>query len=761
MLRKLRGRSIAELRGRAVQLAAARLERVGVGGTRDLSDAELLGVLSKRTDRLDDLLERFRVRSTPRFFASFDDRAATVDALSHGWPEGRARVLERADAVREGRFDLLGHRGLSFGSPIDWQMDPVAKIHAPHVHWSRIDFLDPAVAGDHKLIWELNRHQHFLTLGRAYWLTADEGYARCFAEQIVGWMDANPAKIGVNWASSLEVALRSISWLWALHFFRDSPALTPALFARIVKVLYTQARHIERYLSTYFSPNTHLTGEALGLLYIGTLLPELADSGRWRVLGARILGDEIGRHVYDDGVYFEQATYYQRYTADFYLHALLLGRRNRVSLASGVAPRVESLLECLMYLTRPDGRTPLLGDDDGGRLVTLDERPVNDFRASLSTGALEFRRPDMAGVAGLAEESVWLLGASAVRDFASLGCEAPASTSRAFEVGGYFVMRDAWAPDAQYALIDCGPHGMRNCGHAHADALAIEVSAGGEAMLVDPGTYSYTTSTQDRDAFRGAAAHNALTLDGEGSSVPGGPFTWRRIATCRVRQWVSTTRVDLFEGSHDGFARLPSPAVHRRSLLFLRGSYWVMCDRIESAGEHEATIHVQAAAGVTMQPDGVRLSLRAPGGHELSLTTVSPGATVHVGEGWVSESYAHRERASHARIIVPTTGTQEIVTFLIPEHTTPGARLSASAGSFVVDHAGGRDALSIGPVSGPGAMCSDGQWTWVRRDRGGELEELVVVAGSELLVDGQRWQWGEGGVGGVGAGVAVAASAAG
>ena len=35
-------------------------------------------------------------------------------------------------------------------------------------------------------------------------------------------MHANPPLTGVNWASMLELSLRSLSWLWALHFFSRS-----------------------------------------------------------------------------------------------------------------------------------------------------------------------------------------------------------------------------------------------------------------------------------------------------------------------------------------------------------------------------------------------------------------------------------------------------------------------------------------------------------------------------------------------------------
>ena len=53
--------------------------------------------------------------------------------------------------------------------------------------------------------------------------------------------------------------------------------------------------------------------------------------------------------------------------------------------------------------------------------MCLDERATNDYRATLSTGALIFNRADYKHVAGeLAEETLWLLGARALRDFDAL-----------------------------------------------------------------------------------------------------------------------------------------------------------------------------------------------------------------------------------------------------------------------------------------------------------------------------------------------------
>jgi len=208
-------------------------------------------------------------------------------------------------------------------------------------------------------------------------------------------MDQNPPTIGINWTSSLEVAFRAISWLWGFYFFRNSPYLTPQIFTRALKYLYIHASHLETFLSTYFSPNTHLTGEALGLFYLGTLLPEFREAENWRETGRRILINALDKQIKPDGVYFEQASYYHRYTVDFYTHFYLLEQLNGKPTERIHSEKLIALLDHLMYITRPDGTTPLFGDDDGGRLVMLDDRLPNDFRSSAGDGRGHVRAPGL------------------------------------------------------------------------------------------------------------------------------------------------------------------------------------------------------------------------------------------------------------------------------------------------------------------------------------------------------------------------------
>ena len=795
-LKKLRGRGLEELRVRGGQALSASAERAGLSEqARIPSDSNFFKLIHPPDGggawAAARLLAHFRARTSPAFFASFADPAQTLAELRFRFgPDAGAGAVERAEKIVAGRFDLLGLRGLSFGEPIDWHLEPVFGGRAPLRHWSRIDALDPAVAGDKKVTWELNRQQYFMTLGRAYWHTGDERFADTFAAHLDSWMRENPPKLGINWASSLEVAFRSISWLWALHFFKDSPHLTAPLFVRALKFLYLHARHLETYLSTYFSPNTHLTGEALGLFYLGTLLPEFRRAANWRAVGESILLAQLTRHVRPDGVYFEQSSYYQRYTTDFYTHLLALTRANGLVVNPEVEEKLRALLDHLMHIARPDGRTPFFGDDDGGRLAPLDERPSDDFRAALSTGAALFARPDYKHAAGeLAEETLWLLGPEGARAFDRTQAHPPAELSRAFASGGYYVMRDGWGSDADHLIVDCGPHGADNCGHAHADALAVIVSARGRALLTDPGTYTYTGSREWRDHFRSTAAHNTLTVDGESSSAPDGPFSWRHIARARARLWMSRARFDLFEGAHDGYERLPSPATHARSVLFLKGDYWVIRDRVETEGPHRYELRFNFAPGARPvvevgDADDTDAACAPPFGSDASAAGTlrerpadAPGLEVHtfgrggawrVEEGWFSPCYGVRVPVPVCAFAEEGEGPREFVSLLVPRRAAEGRtrarELAATAGrAFELLDGERRDVLLLkdgtaravtvgqGVSAGAQAAIDDKQvvveaarvsadcaWAWLRFAHGGELEEFVLLDAAALSVEGRE-----------------------
>jgi hypothetical protein len=481
----------------------------------------------------------------------------------------------------------------------------------------------------------------------------------------------------------------------------DSRELTPDFFARLLKSLIEHGRHIEKYLSNHFSSDTHLTGEALGLFCLGLALPEMIRAGGWRDLGLRILLEQAQKQLRVDGVCFEQSSYYHRYNTDFYTSLFALTRVNDIRLdrASEIMlqQKLEAMIDHLMWITRPDGSSPLFGDDDGGRLIKLAPRAANDFRDTLAVGAAIFKRGDWKYVAGEApSEMLWLLGPEGVEHYDGLNAEPPREVYKGFKPSGYFVIRDGWRRNSSFVLIDCGPHGAEpDCEHAHSDALSIEFASRGVAWIVDPGTYVYAADAKMRDQFRSTASHNTVTVDDQSQSVASTPFSWRTAAKCRLHEFIERGDAVLFQGSHDGYERLKDPVKHTRSVLFVKQDsraglleYLIVRDRFTANKRHRYAIRYHLAPGCEAWSGEGCVEARHESGGALTIRVIcetgvkteiaarsgakaSPGApakvAAKVAEGWVSTCYAQSAPAPVALFEAEGEGTQEFLTLIFPD----------------------------------------------------------------------------------------------
>ncbi|HEX7023838.1 MAG TPA: alginate lyase family protein, partial [Gemmatimonadales bacterium] len=514
---------------------------------------------------------------------------------------------------------------------------------APRGHWSTIPYLDAGRVGDHKVIWELNRQQWLVTLAQASALSGRREYLDRAATYLTGWLAENPPRRGINWASSLEVALRGIAWTWFLHLARDADGIDAEATSRLLESLETHGRHVERFLSRWFSPNTHLTGEALGLLYLGSAWPDFPRAGRWTDTGWSILLEQLPIHLREDGTYFEQATWYLAYTMDFYLHALALGASSGRSLPPGHRARLVAGARALRQLMNRDGTLPLIGDDDGGRLLPLGSPVRTDFSDTLALASVLLELPELAPGGQTPAGMVWLLGTDRVRSSWEAGAGRYPGTDRstALPAGGWYFLR---ASEEDCMLLDAGPHGELSAGHAHADALALVLTCGGQPVIVDAGTFSYVG--EEREQFRRTAAHNTMTVGNESSARPGGPFRWLDRPSTDVTRWVATDPWDFFEASHDGFeTRFGGNRHTRRVLRFGKG--WMVIDQLSGGPpvpQGELRFHFAPGLALDRSAEGAWQARRPGGGTPVSLITDTAGACEET-PAWVSRCYGAREPA--------------------------------------------------------------------------------------------------------------------
>jgi hypothetical protein len=734
------------------QHAASRLARMDRRELLDRGRQEL----AKRTDALlscvgfdfaRGLVGSANVRRGHFFFAS-ESVAAMLELIRQRLPHQVEQIIRQADKICHHHFDLLGYADLEYGDPVDWHLDAVHGKQAPRRAFHKIRYLDFDEVGDSKVTWELNRHQHLVTLAKAYRLTEDQRYADEIFQQWRHWHTDNPYPFGINWASSLEVAFRTLSWIWMYQLLEGTPVVPREFRGEWLRAQALNGRHIERYLSTYFSPNTHLLGEAAALLFLGTLCPEISRAEHWKSLGWEIVLQEAERQIQADGFHFEQSTYYHVYAIDFLLHAVVLADLNQIAIPAEFEKTLEKMLDALLLLGRA-GAPPLLGDDDGGRWFDPRRNRSEHLLDPLATGAVLFYRGDFkAAAGGLREETIWLLGEQSVVEWDRLQSQQPNMASASLQSAGLHLL--ATANPTSQLVIDGGPQCVRSGGHGHADALSICLNSEGHALLVDPGTLEYVGDGRERDLFRSTAMHNTLRVDGVSQSEPAGPFAWKQLARAKTEQWITGENFDLFVGSHDGYTRLASPVVHRRWVFSLKSGLFLVRDLVEGSGKHRLDIDWHL---------GPEMRLRAE--HLFGVKGASSGLAILCAEkhGWSEEVrkdvwspvYGRKEPITVLTFGINTALPDEFVTLLVPlaeAREIPGSltRVGTSAAAVPVEAylystppAEYRFFFAeTGRAWEHGRLASDAEFVCWQKKREGDDELLIFCNGSYVEVDGQR-----------------------
>ena len=594
-----------------------------------------------------ELLEHFRTRASPRLFAGFEEGDGACDYLS----AKRDELDAEARAVVGHRWPLLGYGVREFGARVDWLREPASGVRWPLGFHGDVQLVR-GDGSDVRVLWELNRLGHLLTLGRAYAAGGGEELAEEFFAQVESWCEQNPVGQGPNWACAMEVALRAVNLLAAFQLFRRSPALNEERLALLLALFDAHGRHVRRNLEySYIAAGNHYLSDVAGLLWLGLLLPELSAAAAWRAFALKELLRELDRQVLPDGANWEASTGYHRFVTEIFLYSFLLCRENGLDVSERPWLRVRSMLEYVRACLRPDGRAPLVGDADGGQFLPLARRGADEHAQLLAVGAVVFRESRFKVSEETPDELFWLLGTEGVRAYEELTTAgAAASTSESFKHAGVCVLR---AGDL-YLHLNAGGAGLDGRGaHGHNDALSIEVSACGVSFIADPGTYVYTSDLRARQEFRSTAYHSTIVVDGyDQNTTPGNaPFFNGDEARPRLLSFAMTDGRDTASAEHHGYERLlAGPVTHRRAVVFEKhGRYWLVEDILTGAAVHDLSFLFHAAPGREMRTKGpgVEILDRASGAR-LFVASLEGHARVAVEPRWSSRDYGSKELSAAA-----------------------------------------------------------------------------------------------------------------
>src|SRR5207248_3623909 len=143
--------------------------------------------------RASDLLAHFRSRLKPKFLPGFQDVTRSAELQQKLFPQPTGQLIDQARRiVKEHCWPLLGFGEKCFGKEaIEWNRDPLSGFSWPLDYHADINLIRKD-GSDARVMWELNRLSHFITLGRAYVVTNDNTFSKEFFQQLNNWRPQNP-----------------------------------------------------------------------------------------------------------------------------------------------------------------------------------------------------------------------------------------------------------------------------------------------------------------------------------------------------------------------------------------------------------------------------------------------------------------------------------------------------------------------------------------------------------------------------------------
>ncbi len=600
------------------------------------SPAVALAVLAPPT--WDPVLEEFeRGRTSPETFLAgrrltyLPERpqgVAHADAarLAQLWPQHVAALRHSASEARAHRFRLLGsgpmtlERDSSVAGAIDWYRDVTTGLHfperVPHKRWDLYS-MRPGNA-DVKGVWEVGRLQHLVPLAQAHALWGEEAWAREADAQLRDFMEQNPPGFGVNWTCTMDVALRAANLVIVLDLLHRSRGLAGDDLRFWLKALLAHGRFVQGNLEDkYEVTSNHYLSNVVGLAFLGSLFAPTSTGQEWLRYSAAAFEREIQVQILPDGADYESSIPYHRLVLECFLSGAVLFDRLGRPLSPGFLGRLARMADFLAGVLRPDGRMPVVGDADDGRVHIFHDHAGwdrQDARHVLAPAGHFLERADLVELAGAEHEpEAFWWGFDPGR---------PDRPERTIRRGANPLLheRRSFFPEAGIAVLRrpqgwclatngrVGTSGFGN--HKHNDLLSFEYHLRGVPVIVDPGSHVYTRDFDSRNAFRSVAAHSTLRVKGQEQDDFKPEWLFRMFARAEPAHLGFAERAGWcgYAGLHRAYRDASGDvAVHRRAFILDENGtrLWIL-DDVEAATPLDLEWNFQLAPGWTAEPAGPR-----------------------------------------------------------------------------------------------------------------------------------------------------------
>lgn len=495
----------------------------------------------------------------------------------------KAYIIELAGEALAHRFNLLGS-GFVEMPVINWHADFKSGNSWPKGVYYLKQRQHSATGSDIKVPWELSRCHHLLWLGEAYMLTKEERYAKEVVDEIEDWIVENPLMRSVNWACTMDVAIRSVNWLYAVAMIMESDVVTDSFISKIYRSLYQHGWFIfNNFEKTIPYSNNHLFSDYAGLVYLAVLLQDTKYGKKWKTFVIPEFFEEIRRQILPSGVQYERSVSYHRLMTELASYPCYMLKRIGYAIPADIEYRVSSMYSFVATYTKVNGQAPLIEDNDDGRFLPFIRRDFRQHDYLLDAESPELR-----------------LVANGVQAF-----KYEKSDCRAYNDSGHAILRQGEA----YLFVTNGGFSKYESPakalgtHTHNDRLSFELALDKDDIIVDPGAFVYTPDPEKCNEFHSTIKHNTIVVDGEEQNLLSKENVFLLTKNSKTTDFELVDN-EKFEG---GYETLMGAMSHRR-MLHLNEDSIVINDTVSKKGSNHLSVlsfHLSPEVGVEQRGDEV------------------------------------------------------------------------------------------------------------------------------------------------------------
>lgn len=516
----------------------------------------------------------------------------------------KSNIIKDADEIIGGKIRILNKDFKVDWNDINWSQDLLSMEKWSEKYYKKLKIIRNDNS-DVKYVWELSRLQFLFTIGKAYSITGHKKYLEFYKRIIKSWETKNSYQNSVNWNTSMEVGIRAINLIIIRQFFEKENEIDSSqkkFFEKNNKLIFFHGKHIFENLENKDQlRGNHYLSNLSALIFIGLFLNN-NESEKWLEFAIKEMNSEVSIQTNKDGTNYESSTAYHKLVFEIVLFTeMILKANNRKGISKGIEI-LEKMSLFLYEISDVEGKIPLIGDNDSGRILI-----INDYFSSQVTNSIigllniysrfsysDIKYPKIEKRILENKEHHWI-NENKISNFKF----AP-SEKIAFSNSGFYILRN----NDFEVIVRCGENSFRGKGtHSHNDQLHINVRYDGKDVMIDNGTSFYTKSIHERTKDRSTISHNTLALYVNKKLIEQNPIDENKIFELKevTNSIVNKHTRSYFSGRHFGYYEQYN-IIHSREIKLKSENHIEIIDSIsELNDEYSIKVHFLLSECITIE----------------------------------------------------------------------------------------------------------------------------------------------------------------